>query len=137
MTLVQKRKQMCTHYAYTIGERCISWHFYPYNYRIATVVRATKQYWILDDGCKYKKSDSNLTGYVGYADAFIEPVTYNSLKFVCLLALKSKLMTAITNSDDYTSLRSACDILLSHSSTSLPILMMDKYIKDGCIGREV
>lgn len=38
MDRISKRKSVQKNYAFTIGERCICWHYYPYSYRLAVIV---------------------------------------------------------------------------------------------------
>lgn len=133
MTLIEKRKSVQKGYVFTKGERCICWHFYPYRYRLATVVGESKKYWILDDGSKYKKSDCNRSGFVGYSDAFIEPMTEGSLKAVCcrdmMMAIQDYLYEHLR---DYDTFRAIYDFLgLQDKEHKLSIYLIDRYQRTG------
>jgi hypothetical protein len=132
MDRITKRKTMSYDYRYSVGDRVICWHFYPYKFQIATIVGETTKYWIVDDGRKYKKSDWNLSGYVGWADAFFEPVTMDSLRSICCYDLREAIMAELNNCDDYDALRSVYDIIVP--KTCVPpysVLLLDKYNKTG------
>lgn len=133
MTLIEKRKSVQKGYVFTKSERCICWHYYPYNYRLAVVVGESKKYWILDDGSKYKKSDYNRSGFSGYSDAFIEPMTEESLKAVCcrdMLGAVKDYLSAIPG--NYDKIRSLYDTLgLQDKEHKLSIYLMDRYLRTG------
>lgn len=133
MTLIEKRKSVQKGYVFTKGERCICWHFYPHRYRLATVVGESKKYWILDDGSKYKKSDYNRSGFVGYSDAFIEPMTEGSLKAVCCRDMMMSIQDYLyEHLRDYDTFRSVYDFLgLQDKEHKLSIYLIDRYQRTG------
>lgn len=133
MTLIEKRKSVQKGYVFTKGERCICWHYYPYNCRLAMVVGESKKYWILDDGSKYKKSDYNRSGFTGYSGAFIEPLTEDSLKYVCCSAIVGSIMGYLhDNRGNYDKLRPLYDALgLQDKEHKLSIYLIDRYQRTG------
>ena len=133
MTLIEKRKSVQKGYVFTKGERCICWHYYPYKYRLATVVGESKKYWIVDDGRKYKKSDYNLSGFSGHADAFIQPLTEDSLKSVCCMDMRACIEGYLSISfGNYDKLRPLYDALgLQDKNHKLSIYLIDRYKRTG------
>ena len=133
MNRISKRKSVQKNYAFTIGERCIKWEGYPYNSSIRTIVKQTKVYWILDDGSKYKKSDYNLSGFVGYSDAFIEPMTEESLKAVCCRDMMMSIQDYLyEHLRDYDTFRAVYDFLgLQDKEHKLSIFLIDRYQRTG------
>ena len=133
MTVIEKRKSVQKGYVFTKGERCICWHYYPYNYRLATIVGESKKYWILDDGSKYKKSDYNCSGFVGYSDAFIEPMNEESLKYVCCEDMFGAILDYLSKSrGNYDKIRPLYDALGLHNlQHKLSVYLLDRYQRTG------
>ena len=133
MTVIEKRKSVQKGYVFTKGERCICWHYYPYRYHLAVIVGESKKYWILDDGSKYRKSDYNCSGFSGYSDAFIEPMTEESLKYVCCRDMLEAIEGYLSKSHgDYDKIRPLYDALgLQDKNHKLSIYLIDRYRRTG------
>jgi hypothetical protein len=133
MDRISKRKSVQKNYAFTIGERCIKWEGYPYNSSIRTIVKQTKVYWILDDGCKYKKSDLNYKGFVGYSDFFIEPITRESLSFVCCKDMRQRIEEVVSiHSDDFNRMLAIYDAAIPYTGVDpFSLYIMKRYLETG------
>ena len=133
MDRISKRKSVQKGYVFTIGERCICWRYYPYNYRLAMIVGESEKHWIVDDGRKYKKSDYNLSGFSGYADTFIEPLTEDSLKYVCCKDMTGSIKDyLIDNLGNYDKLRLLYDASgLQSLQPKLSVYLLDRYQRTG------
>ena len=113
MDRVTKRKSMPKTYDFQLGEKCIFWLHYPYNVDICEIKRQTKQHWVLDIGYKFNKNGLNRSGFVGHADTFIEPITEDSLKFVCTVQMISAIKHSLQRSPDYDVVRSMYETLIN------------------------
>lgn len=90
MNILEKRKSM-THHDFKVGDKCIVWYSYPYRCTVTKVVRETKRHWVLAEGTKCCKKTMNNAGFVGYSDAFVEPLNKQNAEVI----LKRKLFDAI------------------------------------------
>lgn len=90
MNRLEKRKSM-PHYDFKVGEKCIVWYIYPYRCAVTKVVRETKRHWVLAEGTKCCKKTMNNAGFVGYSDAFVEPLNKQNAAVI----LQRKLFNVI------------------------------------------
>ena len=90
MNIIEKRKAM-PHYDFKLGEKCIVWRAYPYGADVTDIVGETKNHWIAGNGLKYVKTTMNQSGFVGYANAFIEPLNKQNAEFV----LRNRLVNVL------------------------------------------
>jgi hypothetical protein len=120
-------------YDFKIGEKCICWWTYPYLVDISTIVRQTKQYWVLDNGYKFAKKGLNRAGFVGYAGTFIEPITEDSLKFVCTVQMIDAIKRAFYRSIDYDFARDLYETLINNTwEPRLPsVVLLDELLSSA------
>lgn len=90
MNILEKRKSM-PHHDFKVGDKCIVWYSYPYRCTVTKVVRETKRHWVLAEGTKCCKTTMNNSGFVGYSDAFVEPINKQNAAVI----LKRKLFDVI------------------------------------------
>lgn len=137
MDRLVKRKSAPKTHDFKIGDKCILWHYYPYNGSIRTISKESSRYWILDTGEKFKKSDLNASGFTGYADYFIEPLTVENLKLFNVLSMRSSLVKCISESMDYDYLREVYR-LAQHALPVPPygVLLLDKFFESGSFESE-
>lgn len=134
MDRVSKHKSVQKSYVFTKGERCIEYANYPYGHALRTVVDETKKYWVLDSGAKYKKSDLNRSGFVGYSAFFIEPLTEESLRSFCCTEMRRGIAEAInTDPENYERLRDMYEVAVAGTKKVKPlaIYIMDRYLRTG------
>ena len=133
MDRISKRKSVQKGYVFTIGERCIKWEGYPYNSSIRTIVKQTKVYWVLDDGSKYKKSDLNYKGFVRYSAFFIEPITRESLSFVCCKDMRDRVLEVLsTHGDEFQRMLVIYDVACPDTKVDpLSLYLMRRYLETG------
>lgn len=113
MDRITKRKSMPNTYDFKIGEKCICWWNYPYIVEIRRVTRQTKQHWVLDNGYKFNKNGLNRAGFVGYAATYIEPITEDSLKFLCTVQMRDAIEHSLHRSLDYDVVRGMYETLIN------------------------
>lgn len=113
MDRVAKRKSMPETYDFKIGEKCICWWSYPYRAEIRKIKKQTKKHWVLDNGYKFNKNNLNRAGFVGYADTFIEPITEDSLQFLCAVQMSDAIKHALQHRLDYDLLRDMYETLIN------------------------
>ena len=130
MDRVTKRKSMPATYDFKIGEKCICWWTYPYTAEIRKIERQTKQHWILDNGYKFAKNGLNRAGFVGYSDTFIEPITEESLKFVCTRQMVDAIEHALKRRSDYDFVRDMYETLISNTREAelYSVMLLDKLL---------
>ena len=110
-----KRKSMSKTYDFEIGEKCIFWCTYPYTAEIRKIKRQTKKHWVLDNGYKFSKNGLNRAGFAGYEDTFIEPITEDSLKFVCTIQMVDAIKHAFYCRSDYDLVRDMYETLINNT----------------------
>lgn len=132
MDIITKRKSMPKTYDFKIGEKCICWWTYPYTAEIREIERQTKQHWVLDNGYKFGKNGLNRAGFVGYAATFIEPITEDSLKFVCTVQMVNAIRHALNHSPDYDSVRGMYETLINNTwqVRLYSVMLLDKLLSN-------
>ena len=130
MDRIAKRKSMPETYDFKIGEKCICWWTYPYRAEIREIKRQTKQHWVLDNGCKFNKNGLNRAGFAGYADTFIEPITEDSLKFLCAVQMRDAIKHALNRRSEYDLLRAMYETLINDTwETRLySVMLLDELL---------
>ena len=132
MDRVAKRKSMPQTYDFKIGEKCICWWSYPYRADISEIKSQTKKHWVLDNKFKFCKQGLNKSGFTGYSDTFIEPITEDSLKFVCTVQMIDAIKQTLHRRPDYELVRDLYEALISNTwETELySVTLMDNLLSN-------
>lgn len=132
MDRVTKRKSMPETYDFKIGEKCICWLSYPYSVDISTIKRQTKQHWVLANGYKFVKKGLNRSGFAGYSGTFIEPITEESLKFVCTVQMDDAIRHALRCRLDYDLVRDMYETLINNTweARLYSVMLLDELLVD-------